>query len=212
MWDNIRRKRRNLSLIRDRHPSFRTAVAADLELALECRGEGPVDSKSDSYLQAVRLMWSSDAFAALVAYRAKAAMQRRGVPVLPRVAHHWAMRHAQVCIGDPVLIHPGVYIPHGQVVIDGFTEVGSGSRLLPWITLGLRPGSVVGPTVGQRVVVGSGARLLGPVMVGDDVRVGANAVVVKDVPAGETAVGVPAQFGTKGPDRDGAAGVGAGLG
>lgn len=190
--DNIRRRRANARAIRDRHPRFAEAVGADVRLALQCRGESQPDGRVDASLQAVRLMWSSDAFAALVAYRAKAAMQRRAVPVLPRLVHHWAMRHAQVCIGDPVLIRPGVYVPHGQVVIDGFTEVGSGSRLLPWITLGLKPGSVVGPTVGRNVVVGSGARVLGPVTVGDDAKIGANAVVLRDVPAGTTAVGVPA--------------------
>jgi len=49
------------------------------------------------------------------------------------------------------------------------------------------------PTLGDRVVVGAGAKILGPVWVGDDVQVGANAVVVKDVPAGSVAVGVPAR-------------------
>lgn len=190
---NVRRKHRNLRLIRDRHPRFGTAVAADLRLSLRCRGEGqPDENRRDVALQTIRLMWTSDAFAALVAYRAKAAMQRRGIPVLPRLAHHWAMRSAQVCIGDPVLIQPGVYVPHGQVVIDGFTEVGSGSRLLPWITLGLKPGSVVGPTLGANVVVGSGSKVLGPLTVGAGAKVGANAVVIQDIPPGATAVGVPA--------------------
>ena len=62
------------------------------------------------------------------------------------------------------------------------------------VTLGGRSLSRVKrhPTVGNRVTIGSGARILGPVTVGDDTQVGANAVVVKDVPAGAVAVGVPA--------------------
>lgn len=49
------------------------------------------------------------------------------------------------------------------------------------------------PTVGDRVVIGSGAKVLGPITVGHDVAIGANAVVVKDVPDGNTAVGIPAK-------------------
>ena len=138
-------------------------------------------------------MWTSDAFAAMVAYRARASLQRRGVPVLPRLLHHFSMAKAQVCIGDPVRVAPGVYVPHGQIVVDGFTEIGSGTRLLPWTTLGLRAGNLIGPTVGAGTLVGSGARVIGPVTVGAGARVGANAVVVTDVPPGRTAVGVPAQ-------------------
>jgi serine O-acetyltransferase len=192
-WQHARRKHANLRLIRDRHPPFRRAVAADVATALRCRGEGQGSGRPlDTVLEALRLMWTSDAFAALVAYRARAALQRRGVPVLPRLLHHVSMTLAQVCIGDPVLIHPGVYVPHGQIVVDGFTEVRSQSRLLPWTTLGLKEGNLIGPTIGEGVVIGTGARVLGPVHVGDGARVGANAVVVRDVPSGAVAVGVPA--------------------
>lgn len=190
---NVRRKRANLRKIRDRHPRFTSAVRADVEISLRYRGEHPTTgSSADVVAQAVRLMWTSDAFAALVMYRARSAMQRHGIPVVPKLLHHLSMATSQVCIGDPVLIHPGVYIPHGQIVVDGFTEVRSGARLLPWTTLGLKAGNLVGPTVGEGVVIGTGARVIGPVHVGDGARVGANAVVVKDVAPGLTVMGVPA--------------------
>jgi serine O-acetyltransferase len=193
VWQHARRSHANLRRIRDRHPRFTTAVAADVAVTLRCRGEEPGTGRPlDTTLHAVRLIWSSDAFAAMVLYRAKAAMQRRGIPVLPRLCHHLAMATAQVCIGDPVLVHPGVYVPHGQVVIDGFTEVGRGVRLLPWTTLGLKEGGVIGPTIGSNSEIGTGARVLGPVTIGSGVRIGAGAVVVRDVPDGHVAVGVPA--------------------
>ena len=53
----------------------------------------------------------------------KAAGQRLGIPILPRLLHRIAMLSAQVSIGDPVVVEAGVYLIHGQVVIDGLTEI-----------------------------------------------------------------------------------------
>jgi serine O-acetyltransferase len=63
------------------------------------------------------------------------------------------------------------------------------------VTVGLRHTGVRGsPTIGNRVDIGAGAKLLGPIHIGDDVAIGANAVVIKDVPANSIAVGVPARI------------------
>ena len=137
-------------------------------------------------------MWQGDAFGGQVCYRAKARLQALGVPVLPRLAHRMAMALAQVCIGDPVVVHAGVYIPHGQVVIDGLTEVGSGTAIRPFVTIGLNEGNLIGPTIGRNVMIGTGAKIIGPVSLGDGCRIGANAVVVHDVPGNTTVVGIPA--------------------
>jgi len=115
------------------------------------------------------------------------------VPVLPRLAHKLAMAVAQVSIGDPVVMAPGVYIVHGQVVIDGPVEVGAGTVISPWTTIGLR-GSFDAPVVESYVSIGTGAKILGPVRLGSGAKIGANAVVLEDVPAGATAVGVPARI------------------
>ena len=93
-------------------------------------------------------------------------MQALGIPLLPRVAHWIAMTTAQVSIGDPVIVHPGVYIVHGQVVVDGIIEIHSGAVLFPWVTLGLIGPELIGPTIGPRAQIGSGARVLGKVRVG----------------------------------------------
>jgi serine O-acetyltransferase len=180
--------------IAERHPRFREAVIADARLTAHFRGErGDFGSPVDTVLQVVRLMVQSDAFLAQVAYRAKARMQALGIPLLPRLAHRIAMVTAQVSIGDPVVVHPGVYIAHGQVVIDGIAEIHSGVVLFPWVTVGLIGPEVTGPTIGPRAQIGSGAKVLGNVNVGADARIGANAVVLDDVPDGATVVGIPAR-------------------
>lgn len=98
-------------------------------------------------------------------------------------------------------IHPGaqlgrrLFMDHGMGIVIGETAmVGDDVVMFHGATLGgvsMKHGKRH-PTLGDGVVIGSGARVLGPVWVGDGAKVGANAVVVKDVPAGATAVGVPA--------------------
>jgi serine O-acetyltransferase len=179
--------------VRSRHPRLRVAVLADARMTAALRFERhEFRSRLDAIAQAVRLMWVSDAFFALVLYRVKARLQSIGVPVLPRVAHRLAVLIAQISIGDPVLIHPGVYVPHGQVVIDGFVEIHSGVIISPFVSIGLRGGDIMGPTIGEFAIIGTGARLLGRLSVGARAQVGANAVVTKDVPDDTTVVGVPA--------------------
>jgi serine O-acetyltransferase len=117
----------------------------------------------------------------------------RGIPVLPTILHRLAIITGQVCIGDHVVMRPGVYIPHGQVVIDGITFVDCRVVIRPFVTLGLRDGNVVGPHLESRVSIGTGAKVFGPVRVGSGAKIGANAVVNCDVPAGAVAVGAPAR-------------------
>ncbi|MFD6447850.1 serine O-acetyltransferase EpsC, partial [Promicromonospora sp. NPDC060204] len=102
-----------------------------------------------------------------------------------------------------VEIHPGarlgrrLFIDHGMgVVIGETTVVGDDVMLYHGVTLGGRSlnRGKRHPTLGDRVTVGAGAKVLGPVWVGDDAQIGANAVVVKDVPAGAVAVGIPARI------------------
>ncbi len=94
------------------------------------------------------------------------------------------MACAQVSIGDPVVVRPGVYLIHGQVVIDGVIEIHEGVVIAPFVTIGLRSGDVRGPTIERGANIGTGAKVIGPVTVGAGATVGANAVVVDDVPGG----------------------------
>ena len=107
-----------------------------------------------------------------------------------------------------VEIHPGatigrrVFIDHGMGVVIGETaEIGDGCTLYHGVTLGgvsWNKGKRH-PTLGRDVVVGAGAKILGPFLVGDGAKVGSNSVVVKPVPAGATVVGIPARIVEAGP-------------
>jgi len=101
-------------------------------------------------------------------------------------------------------IHPGatigagVFIDHGMGVVIGETaEVGDGCTIYQGVTLGgtsLYKGEKRHPTLGRNVVVSAGAKVLGGFTVGDNAKVGSNAVVIKPVPEGATAVGIPARI------------------
>jgi len=102
-------------------------------------------------------------------------------------------------------IHPGatigrrVFIDHGMGVVIGETaEIGDDSTLYHGVTLGGTSWNQGKrhPTLGKGVVVGAGAKILGPIHVGDSAKIGSNAVVVRNVPLGATAVGIPARIVT----------------
>lgn len=101
-------------------------------------------------------------------------------------------------------IHPGAeigrnfFIDHGFVVIGESARIGDDVTIYQHVTLGgTNPTSGEGgkrhPTIGDGVIVGSGAQVLGPITVGPRARIGANAVVTRDVPEGATMVGIPAR-------------------
>lgn len=105
-------------------------------------------------------------------------------------------------------IHPGAtigrrfFIDHGMSVVIGETaEIGDDCTIYHSVTLGGTSWSAGKrhPTLGDRVVIGAGAKILGPITLGDDSRVGSNSVVTKDVPSGQTMVGIPGRLVIKKP-------------
>lgn len=179
---------------RSKFPSFRRAVREDVRVYCMFRGErSELRSRADLVWQVARLSWQTDAFFALLLYRLKASLQVHDVPILPSLLHRAAMMTGQVCIGDPVIVAAGIYLPHGAVVIDGIVEIGHAVEVRPWVTIGLKEGNVVGAKIRDRAHIGTGAKVIGPVTIGHDAVIGANAVVVKDVAPGATVAGVPAR-------------------
>lgn len=171
--------------------SFRSAVVADARVTSALRFEPHLHAGPRTAWQVLRLMLVTDAFAAQVLYRLR--VRCAAVPVLPHLLHRLSIALGQVSIGAPVVMRPGVYLIHGQVVIDGLAEVGGGTQIGPFVTIGVRGPDLGAPTIGANVFIGTGAKLLGAITVGDGARIGANAVVLDDVPAGATVVGAPAR-------------------
>jgi serine O-acetyltransferase len=131
---------------------------------------------------------------ALLAHRLAHALLRAGVPLAPRAIATAARFATGIEIHPAASIGPGLFIDHGMGVVIGETaELGADVTLYQGVTLG-GTGFATGkrhPTVQDNVTIGSGAKLLGPIVVGHGSKIGANTVVIHDVPANSTVVGNP---------------------
>lgn len=179
----------------DQQPGLFEALSRDAMVFATHRGEArSLDTRAARWRYALKMLWRSEAYLGLALYRIRAALRDSGVPIIPQLLNFFCSAVFGIHIGDPVVLKAGIYIPHGEIVLDGIVLVGSGCTLCPWTTLGLQQGNVLGPKLEDNVFVGTGAKILGDVTVGAGARIGANAVVVTDVPAGSTAAGVPAKI------------------
>ena len=135
---------------------------------------------------------------AVVMHRVAHACWNGGLRWLARWISHWNRWLTGIEIHPGAKIGHRVFIDHGMGVVIGETaEIGDGCTIYHGVTLGgtsLYKGAKRHPTLGENVVVGAGAKVLGGFTVGDGAKVGSNAVVTKPVPAGATAVGNPARI------------------
>ncbi|HLH66533.1 MAG TPA: serine O-acetyltransferase [Solirubrobacteraceae bacterium] len=131
---------------------------------------------------------------ALLAHRVAHALHRAGVPLAPRLLAAVARSVTGIEIHPAARIGDGLFIDHGMGVVIGETaEIGRDVTLYQGVTLG-GTGFATGkrhPTVQDNVTIGSGAKLLGPITVGHGAKIGANTVVIHDVPPNTTVVGNP---------------------
>jgi serine O-acetyltransferase len=139
-------------------------------------------------VEAVRLAMVSDAFLAQVLYRLEVALRGRGVPVLPAIAHRLSLVLAQLDIGPEVVMAPGTYFAHGQVSISGPVDIERLVVFFPWSTVAGGPERL---TIRAGARIGTGSVIEGVRSIGREARVGANAVVVDDVPDRAVVTGVP---------------------
>ncbi len=141
---------------------------------------------------------------AVAAHRAARWLRRIGIPFLPRLLSQVTKFFTGVEIHPGAEIGRGLFIDHGMgVVIGETTIIGENVTLYQGVTLG-GTGKESGkrhPTIGNDVVIGCGARVLGSITIGNDVRIGAGSVVVSDVPDDCTVVGVPARIVREGGRR-----------
>lgn len=134
---------------------------------------------------------------AIIHYRIANWFLRRHVPILPRLISQFTRHFTGIEIHPGATIGKGLFIDHGMGVVIGETSIlGDNVLLYQGVTLG-GTGREKGkrhPTIGNNVVVGAGAKILGNITIGDSSYVGANAVVIKDVPPNSTVVGIPGRL------------------
>jgi len=163
----LRSIKRDIDAIRERDPAARSA----LEIIVAYPG-----------------------FHARELHRLAHTLHTRGVPVIPRAISNFSRFVTGIEIHPGARIGEGLFIDHGMGVVIGETaEIGDDCHILQGVTLGgtsLRRAKRH-PTLGNRVTVGAGAKLIGAVEIGDNARIGAGSVVVTNVPENATVVGVP---------------------
>jgi serine O-acetyltransferase len=141
---------------------------------------------------------------AIVLHRRAHWFWRNGFRWLGRFTSHLARWFTGIEIHPGAALGRRVFIDHGMGVVIGETaEIGDDCTIYQGVTLGgtsLAPGAKRHPTLGNGVIVSAGAKVLGGFTVGDGARVGSNAVLLQPVPAGATAVGIPARIVIKDAD------------
>ncbi len=134
---------------------------------------------------------------AILAHHLAARLWRANFKWLARFIAYWARSLTGIEIHPGAIIGRRVFIDHGMGVVIGETaEIGDDCTLYHGVTLGGTSWNKGKrhPTLEKDVVVGAGAKILGPITIGKGAKIGSNAVVVKDVPEGATAVGIPARI------------------
>ncbi|MDH3226777.1 MAG: serine O-acetyltransferase [Thermoleophilia bacterium] len=163
----VDRVRRDIEIARDRDPAARSAVEI-----LTC-------------YPGLHAMWM---------HRLANRLYKRDLRLPARLVSHASRQFTGIEIHPGATIGEGFFIDHGMgVVIGETTEIGRNVTVYQGVTLG-GTGKETGkrhPTIGDGVIVGTGARVLGPLEIGDGAKVGAGAIVVKDVPSNSTVVGNP---------------------
>lgn len=133
---------------------------------------------------------------AIWAHRINHWLWQRGARLVARITAEITRILTGVEIHPGAVLGPGLFIDHATGVVIGETaEVGEDVTIYHGVTLGGsgRDSGKRHPTIGDRVTIGAGAKVLGAIKVGDDSRIGANAVVVKEVPSSSVVIGVPGQ-------------------
>jgi len=172
---------------KDKPASFWSAVLADVQRLRE---------EDNSARTLVRGL-SSQGFQALFVYRIFRWFYERRIPTQP--LRFFVERFIEIITGISIptqaSIGRGLRIHHfGGIIVHSAANVGEYCTLYHDVTLGDRGGFGGAPRVGNRVLIGAGAKLIGEIEVGDDCVIGANAVVNRSIPANHVAVGVPATF------------------
>ena len=145
----------------------------------------------------IEVLTSYPGIKAVLIHRISHFFHELGMPFIPRYISDIARELTAIEIHPGAEIGSEFFIDHGAGVVIGETAIiGNNVTIYAGVVLGgtsIHQGKRH-PTIGNNVVIGSGAKVLGPITIGDDVRIGANSVVINDVPAGSVVVGVPGRI------------------
>ena len=177
--------------------SFITSIKRDFKAAFE---------HDPAAVSALEVLLAYPGFHARQIHRLAHTLYRWHIPVLPRLMSHISRFLTGIEIHPGAKIGEGFFIDHGMGVVIGETsEIGDNVTLYQGVTLGgtSHQRTKRHPTLGNNVVVGVGAQIIGAITIGDNTKVGAGSVVVTSVPANTTVVGVPGRVvEVRNPDTD----------
>lgn len=169
------------------HATLRSLIKGDIQCVFE---------RDPAARTRTEVMTTYPGVHAVMVYRMANKLWRRGWRYLPRLMSYFARIWTSIDIHPGATIGPRFFIDHGAGVVIGETaEIHENVTLYHGVTLGgvsWNQGKRH-PTLEANVVVGAGAKILGPITVGKNARVGANSVVIRKVPEGKTVVGIPAK-------------------
>ncbi len=174
-----------LSLSQNKFSGCLKAIVTDLQIIIKR------DPAAKNWLE---VLLCYPGFQALLLHRVAHWLYGLEIPLIPRIISYWSRFLTGIEIHPGAQIGKGVFIDHGIGVVIGETaKVGDYVLLYQGVTLG-GTGKEIGqrhPTLGRNVIVGAGAKILGNIKIANNVRIGANAVILRDVNANSTVVGVP---------------------
>lgn len=165
-----------------------------------------------SDLRAYNSRWWEQGFWVMLVYRfgrwrygIRPALVRKPFSLLYKIAHKFVQIITGIDLPCEVEVGRNFVIDHfGGIIVSGYAKFGDNCRIRNNVCVGLRyVDEPCAPVIGNNVDIGSGAQLLGPITIGDNVMIGANAVVITDVPANSIAVGVPATIRPRKPRLQG---------
>ena len=142
----------------------------------------------------LEILISYPGFHAIVGHRLSNFLWRQGLHLIARIISNILRTLTGIEIHPAAKIQRGFFIDHGMgVVIGETTEIGNNVTIYQGVTLGgvsIKKGKRH-PTIGNNVIIGAGSKILGPLEIGDNSKIGANSVVINDIPSNSTVVGIP---------------------
>ncbi|MEC9381702.1 MAG: serine O-acetyltransferase [Thermodesulfobacteriota bacterium] len=165
--------------------SFLKDIRADISAAKE---------RDPAARNILEILISYPGFHAIAWHRLSNFLWRHGLHLIARIISNILRTLTGVEIHPAAKIQQGFFIDHGMgVVIGETTEIGNNVTIYQGVTLGgvsIKKGKRH-PTIGNNVIIGAGSKILGPLIIGDNSKIGANSVVINDIPKNSTVVGIP---------------------